>query len=453
MTECNSQRIPFSSLGRRSVSADFAGGSITSDAGALLLREADRRLKLVDFLDAAIPDPRNQQLITHQQSTMLRQRIFGIAMGYEDGNDHQQLRDDPLMQLVTERGIDPDQPLASPPTLCRLENRVSRKTLAEIAKVFVEIFIKSYASAPKELVLDFDATDDAVHGHQVNRFFHGYYDQYCFLPLYVFCGHHLLVSYLRPANIDAARHTWAILSLLVKRFGQVWPGVKIIFRGDSGFCRWKMLRWCERHEVQYIVGLGKNKRLEPLARTAMNQAQELFNKAGDGKPQRVFTEFSYAAGTWDKDRRVIAKAEYLGPPESGKPKENYRFVVTNLTEEGSWLYEKFYCKRGDAENRIKEQQLGLFADRTSCHEFVPNQFRVMLSAAAYMLLQHIRQTALVDTELAEAQVSTIRLKLLKIGGLVKRSARRIVLHLASGCPQQQLFRLIAAKLISVPNTA
>jgi hypothetical protein len=452
MTECNSQPIQFSSLGRRSVLADFAGGSITSDAGALLLREADRRLGLVDRLDAVIPDPRNQNLVIHQQATMLRQRIFAIALGYEDGNDHQQLRDDPLMQLLTDRGIDPDQPLASPPTLCRLENRVSHKTLAQIAKVFVEIFIRAHTSVPKELVLDFDATDDPVHGHQVNRFFHGYYDQYCFLPLYVFCGHHLLVSYLRPANIDAATHTWAILGLLVERLRQVWPEVKIIFRGDSGFCRWKMLRWCERHNVGYIVGLAKNKRLEPMAKATMDQAQALFNKAGDGQPQRVFTEFLYAAGTWDKDRRVIAKAEYLGAPERGKPKENYRFVVTNLPGDGPWLYEKFYCKRGDAENRIKEQQLGLFADRTSCHEFVPNQFRVMLSAAAYVLLQHIRQTALAQTELAEAQITTIRLKLLKIGGLVKRSARRIVLHLASGCPQQQLFRLIAGKLVSLPNT-
>ena len=261
------------------------------------------------------------------------------------------------------------------------------------------------------------------------------------------------MSYLRPANIDAATHTWAILGLLVKRFRHAWPDVKIIFRGDSGFCRWKMLRWCERHDVGFIVGLAKNKRLEPLAKAAMDQARELFEKADDGQPRRVFTEFPYAAGTWDKQRRVIAKAEYLDAPERGKPKENHRFVVTNLTEDGPWLYEKFYCKRGDAENRIKEQQLGLFADRTSCHEFVPNQFRVMLSAAAYVLLQHIRQTALAETELAEAQVSTIRLKLLKIGGLVKRSARRIVLHLASGCPQQQLFRLIAAKLVSVPSTA
>ena len=453
MTECNSQPIVFSSLGRRNVVADFTGGAITSDSGALLLREIDRKLGLIDKLNAVIPDPRNQALITHQQSTMLRQRIFAIAMGYEDGNDHQSLRDDPLMQLITERGIDPQQPLASPPTLCRLENRVSRKTLADIAKVFVEAFIALHKTPPKELVLDFDATDDPVHGHQVNRFFHGYYDQYCFLPLYVFCGHHLLAAYLRPANIDAATHSWAILGLLVKRFRQVWPDVKIIFRADSGFCRWKVLRWCDRHDVQYLVGLAKNKRLEPLTRQAMDQAAQLFKQAGDGQPQRVFTEFLYAAGTWDTSRRVIAKAEYLGGDDHNNPKENHRFVVTNLPGDGQWLYEQLYCKRGDAENRIKEQQLGLFADRTSCHQFVPNQFRVMLSAVAYLLLQSLRQTALIGTELAEAQVTTIRLKLLKVGGLIKRSARRIVLHLAGGYPSQQLFRLIARRLISLPNTA
>ena len=244
MTHCNSQPILFSTLGRRTVLADFAGGAITSDAGALLLRQVDRQLGLIDSLDAAIPDPRNPALITHRQSTLLRQRIFAIAMGYEDGNDHQNLRQDPLMQLVTERGIDPDRPLASPPTLCRLENRIRRRTLFDIAAVLVETFIQSHPKPPRELILDFDATDDPIHGNQVNRFFHGYYDHYCFLPLYVFAGPHLLCAYLRPANIDPAQHAWAILSLLVKRLRQVWPGVKIIFRGDSGFCRWKMLRWC-----------------------------------------------------------------------------------------------------------------------------------------------------------------------------------------------------------------
>jgi hypothetical protein len=436
-------------LGRRDVVADFSGGAITSDAGALLLREVDRKLGLIDKLDAVIPDPRNPAFITHQQVTMLRQRIFAIAMGYEDGNDHQRLRDDPLMQLVSERGIDPRQPLASPPTLCRLENRVARHALADIARVFVEVFIASQPTPPKELVLDFDATDDPVHGHQVNRFFHGYYDKYCFLPLYVFCGRHLLAAYLRPANIDAAKHSWAILSLLVKRFRQVWPEVKIIFRGDSGFCRWKMLRWCEKHGVFYLVGLARNARLQEMARPFMDQACRQFQQTQEA--QRVFADLRYGAYSWDTQRRVIAKAEYLGGGQSD-PKENFRFVVTNLDGDGRSLYEKLYCQRGEAENRIKEQQLGLFADRTSCHEFVPNQLRVLLSAAAYVLLNHLRQEALAGTELAEAQVGTIRLKLLKIGGLLKRSARRMVLYLASGYPMQELFRLIARRLICLPRT-
>lgn len=444
-TDCNANPIVFSSLGRRQVVADFAGGAITSDAGALLLREIDRKLGLIDRLDAVIPDPRHPALITHQQVTMLRQRIFAIAMGYEDGNDHQTLRDDPLMQLLSERGIDPQRPLASPPTLCRLENRVSRKTLADIAKVFVEVFIASHKQPPKELVLDFDATNDPVHGDQINRFFHGYYDQYCFLPLYVFAGHHLLCAYLRPANIDPARHSWAILKLLVKRFREVWPDVKIIFRGDGGFCRWKMLRWCEKHGVFYIIGLARNSRLKTMAKPFVDKAEEQF-KATDTK-QRIFTTIEYAAYTWDKDRRVIVKAEHLqqGP--------NLRFVVTNLDGDPQTLYDSLYCKRGECENRIKEQQLGLFADRTSCHEFVPNQLRVLLSAAAYVLLQHLRQEALPGTELAEAQVSTIRLKLLKIGGLLKYSFRRVVLHLAGGYPMQNLFRLIAAKLLPVVSSA
>lgn len=445
MTECNSKPIVFSSLARRQVVANFAGGAIVSDAGALLLREIDRKLGLVEKLDAVIPDPRNAALITHRQSTMLRQRIFAIALGYEDGNDHQSLRDDPLMQLVSEGGIDPDQPLASPPTLCRLENRVGRQTLVEIAKVFVEVFIAGHKKPPKELVLDFDATDDPVHGNQVNRFFHGYYDGYCFLPLYVFCGHHLLCAYLRPANIDPATHSWAILALLVKRFRQVWPEVKIIFRGDSGFCRWKMLRWCDKHDVSYLVGLTRNSRLKEMAKPFTDQAEQQF-KAAESK-QRLFADVEYGAYTWDKQRRVIVKAEHLelGP--------NLRFVVTNLDGEARTLYDQLYCKRGEAENRIKEQQLGLFADRTSCHEFVPNQFRVLLSAAAYVLLQQLREQALAGTELAEAQVPTIRNKLLKIGALVKRSVRRIVLHLAGGYPMQQLFRSIAVRITPVVSSA
>ena len=438
MTECNRSSILFSSLGRRSIEARFDGGSLTSDAGALLLREADRRLGVTAALDAVIPDPRNQDLIVHQQLTMLRQRIYGIALGNEDLNDHQGLREDPLMQLATERGIKEDLPLASPPTLCRLENRISRPVLVAMAKVLVENFIASHATPPEELTLDFDATDDPIHGNQVGRFFHGYYDQYCFLPLYVFCGDRLLTAYLRPANIDASKHTWAILSLLVKRFRQVWPNVKIIFRGDSGFCRWRMLRWCDRHDVKYIVGLAKNSRLLKLAGPLMQQAQQQFEQTQ--QKQRLFGELTYAAGTWDQERRVIAKAEHT---EQGA---NPRFVVTNLEGLGQTLYEQTYCARGEMENRIKEQQLGLFADRTSCHDFEANQFRVLLSATAYVLMEFVRRVGLCGTELQEAQVGTIRLKLLKIGARLEQSVRRVVLHLAGGYPLKELFEQVVSRL-------
>ena len=445
MTDCNRKPIVFSNLRRHQVQADFAGGSLTSDAGALLVREADRRLGLTAALDKVIPDPRHPFFIVHRQLTLLRQRVYGLALGYEDLNDQQTLRDDPLMQLVTERGLKDDLPLASPPTLCRLENRAVRSTLVDMTKVLVETFIASFPTPPKELVLDFDATDDPIHGNQVGRFFHGYYDQYCFLPLYVFCGSQLLVAYLRPSNIDAAQHTWAILALLVKRFRQVWPNVKIIFRGDSGFCRWKMLRWCDRHQVHYIVGLAKNSRLLALAQPLMDQAATQCQATRE--KQRIFAWVTYGAGTWDRTRPVIAKAEHdiQGP--------NPRFVVTSLTGDAQALYDELYCQRGAMENRIKEQQMGLFADRTSCHDFEANQFRVLLSAAAYVLLDHLRHTALAGTELATAQITTLRLKLLKIGGRLVRSARRIVLHLAGGYPLQTLFRQIAQRLTPAPSTA
>jgi len=438
MTDCNTPPIVFSSLGRRNILADFAGGTLTSDAGALLLREADRQLELTGALNDVVPDPRNQALITHQQLTMLRQRIFAIALGYEDGNDHQELRNDPLIQVLTERGVDPKQPLASPPTLCRLENRVDRAALVAMSQVLVESFIRRHQTPPAELVLDFDATDDLVHGNQVGRFFHGYYDHYCFLPLYVFCGDDLLCAYLRPANQDGATHAWAILSLLVKRFRQVWPQVKIIFRGDSGFCRWKMLRWCERHGVLYIVGLARNQRLQTMAKGWMDQAESQFKATG--QKQRIFNDLSYAAGSWDKPRRVISKAEYL----EGGP--NHRFVVTNLSGPAQGLYDELYCQRGECENRIKEQQLHLYADRTSCHDFAANQFRVLLSAAAYVLMNHIRRQGLTGTELEQAQVDTIRLKLLKIGGRVVCSVRRVVLHLAGGYPLKRLFQQVLQQL-------
>lgn len=431
MTDCNTQPLLFSSLGRKKIQADFNGGSLTSDAGALLLREVDKHLGFIDAINRCVPDPRNPFYTVHQQRTMLAQRIFGIALGYEDLNDHQSLRQDPLFQIISERGIKDDLPLASPPTLCRLENRIDRKALVKIAKIFVETFIASHTTEPDVLVLDFDPTDDPVHGNQEKRFFHGYYDNYCFLPLYVFCGTQLLVAYLRPADIDPALHSRAILKLLVKRFRQQWPNVRIIFRGDSNFCRWRMMRWCDRNDVGYIIAIARNPVLERLAGHWIDESARQFEQTG--QKQRIFGEFMYAAETWDCQHRVIVKAEHL---QQGA---NSRFVVTNLEGEPQKLYDELYCQRGDAENRIKEQQLYLFADRTSCHDFVANQFRVLLSAASYILMDTLRREGLADTELAHAQVGTIRLKLLKIGARVVHSVRRIVIHLAGGYPFKDIF--------------
>jgi len=447
MTDCNPDPIEFSSLGRKQVVADFDGGSITSDGGALLLREVDRHLGLIDRLDAALPDPRDPSKITHHQRHMLAQRVFGIALGHEDLNDHHALRDDPLVQAVTGRGIDPDQPLASPTTLCRLENRATdREALFEMSKALVEVFIASHAEPPGELVLDFDATDDEVHGKQVGRFFHGYYDGYCFLPLYVFCGDHLLVAYLRPSNIDASRHSRAILKLLVRRLREAWPHVKITVRADSGFCRWRLMRWCDRHDVHYVLGLAKNKALERLSEGVLLRGRLGFEQ--DGQKRRLFAEFTYAAGTWDRPRRVVLRHEH----DASGP--NPRYVVTNLPGEAhpaQPLYEETYCGRGECENRIKEQQLDLFAGRTSCHEFLPNQFRVLLSAAAYVLVDHLRRLGLAGTELEQAQAGTIRLKLLKVGARVVSSVRRVVLHLSTGFPPRDLFARLARRLTTLPS--
>lgn len=440
MTECNREPLLFSSLDRQQVVADFDGGRLTSDGGGLLLREADHALRLTQRLAACLTDPRDPAKVVHEQQTLLAQRIHGIALGYEDLNDHHTLRDDPLMAVLADKRPDLDGPLASSPTLCRFENRIDRKALARMSEIFVETFIASYKRAPKQLVLDFDATDDRVHGMQEGRFFHGYYDDYCFLPLYVFCDDQLLVPYLRPSNIDASKHTRAILKLLVQRLRQAWPNVRIIIRGDSGFCRWRTMRWCEKHDVYYVFGLARNPVLERTAEPFMDRAERAFERSH--RKQRRFHEVRYAAGTWDRPRRVIVKAERLaqGP--------NTRFVVTNLGNlRPAQIYDGLYTARGDMENRIKEQQLHLFADRTSCHKFIANQFRLMLASAAYVLVDHLRRTTLKGTELACAQVETVRLKLFKIAARVRTSVRRVVFHFSSSYPYQRLLREIVARLV------
>jgi hypothetical protein len=438
MTECTRKTLQFTSLSRKKILANFEGGHLTSDGGALLLREVNRRTGLIHALAECITDPREPARIRHDVRTMLAQRVYGIALGYEDGNDHQTLRNDPIMQILAETAPDPDDPLASPSTLCRFENSVNRESLARMSEVFVDQFIASYPQPPEEIILDFDATEDAIHGQQEGRFFHGYYDCYCFLPLYVFCGDRLLCAYLRPSKIDGAKHARGILKLLVRRLREAWPEVRIIFRGDSGFCRWKTLKYCDKNDIGYVVGLARNATLKQHAAPFMEAAEKAYDATGE--KQRRFYEFEYGAQTWDRKRRIILKAEHL--PKGA----NARFVVTNLDRSPCDIYDGLYTQRGDMENRIKEQQLYLYADRTSCNRFVANQFRLLLASAAYLLIEHLRREDLKGTELARAQVSTIRLKLFKIAARVVVTVRRIVLHLSSGYPYRSLLARLVPQL-------
>ena len=433
-TVCNPELFQFPAVKKRRLTASFSGGDVTSDGGLPLLCQLDRRLGLTRAMAQVLPDPRDPALIEHSQQALLRQRLFGLCHGYEDLNDHNTLRLDPAWQ----RAVEQIKPLASSPTLCRLENRADRAAAWALHGILVDQFIASFRTPPTELILDFDATDDRVHGRQEGAHFHGYYGDYCFLPRYVFCGEQLLVSYLRPGNSGAARHAWAILKLLVQRLRQAWPQVEIIFRGDSGFCRWRLLRWCENHDVHYLVGLAQNPRLLTVAQPMMLAAEQAF-LSSQAKP-RHFGEVQYAAATWDHERRVIVKAEHTAKGS------NPRFLVTNLTEAAQELYDEVYWARGQMENRIKEPQLGLFADRTSCHGWWANQFRRLLSSFAYVLLERLRTLGLAGTELARAQAGTIRLKLLKIGAVVLRNTRRIQLLLSSSHPYQRLFGQVTQAL-------
>lgn len=437
MTDCTLLQLEFPGFNRRKVEASFSGGHVSSDAGGcLLLRQVDRRLGLLKTVSRNLSDPRRKKSLEHDLISLLRQRVYGLALGYEDLNDHDPLRHDLALQTALER----DTVLASTSTLCRLENRADRETAWSMHRVLVGQFIESFKRPPRKLILDFDATDDKVHGKQEGRFFHGFYDSYCFLPLYVFCGEQLLVSYLRPSKIDGAKHAWAILSLLAKRLRQTWPKVKIVFRGDSGFCRHKMLSWCEHNKVNYIVGVAKNKRLNAFSHDLQGRAEKGF--LNSGQKQRLFSEFCYAAKTWSRKRRIIVKAEHTAKGS------NPRYIVTNLEGDPKELYDKLYCARGDMENRIKEQQLHLFADRTSCHQWWANQFRLLLASLAYTLLEAIRRLALKGTEMAKAQCRTIRLKLFKVGAVIIKNTRRIRLLLPSAYPYQQLFTHVAEQLNS-----
>jgi len=435
MPNCTTSFTEFPRLGRRVVEACFDGGDITTDAGVLLLSQAERRLNLLSPIAAHWPEWRCPDRIVHGIEAMLRQRVFGLALGYEDLNDHNVLRRDSAMQ--TAQCL--DRPLASAPTLSRFESRADRAIIWRIHEMMVNTFIRCYPSPPAEIVLDVDATDDRVHGQQEGRFFHGYYGHYCFLPLYVFCGGHLLVSYLRPANIDGARHAGAILRLLIRRLREVWPNTRFIIRGDGGFCRRPLLRWCERAGVDYLIGLPKNARLVDEATQEKLELLDQARREAGLSRLRHYERRVYQARSWPCARHVIVKLEVnaLGM--------NPRFVVTTLKGDAETVYQR-YCARGDMENRIKEQQLGLFADRTSCTWWWPNQLRLCLSSLAYLLLHAIRRIGLAGTALANAQATTLRLKLLKIGAVVVKNTRRIRFLMASGYPWQSTWLLAARRL-------
>ena len=455
MTECNQVSFSFAPHFLREVKADFAGGTISSDGGAILLREADRRLNLLQRFTGCFRDARDPRYVVHRLPEIIRQRVYGLILGYEDLNDHEQLRHDPLLALLAEKQELGREPLAGKSTLNRLElggqepDRYKKILYDEGAMdgLLVDVFVEAHEQAPQVIVLDLDVTDLALHGHQEGRFFHGYYDGYCYLPLYIFCGQHLLGVRLREANQDAAAGCKEELQRIVQQIRQRWPETLMIVRADSGFCREELMNWCEQQEkVEFVLGFARNSKLremiEPQMAQATSQAQE------KGQAARVFTEFLYetVSGTWSRQRRVVAKAEYLDD------KENPRFVVTSLPPT-SWpsqkLYEELYCARGEMENRIKEQ-FSLFAGRVSAASMRANQLRVYFSALGYVLLQGLRRLGLAGTELAMAQCSTLRLKLLKIGTLIRISVRRVYLLLASGYPDQDVFRRIYLRLQAIP---
>ena len=435
MTICTSNSTQLSRCKRRKVTAAFEGGNVTSDGGCLLLREAEKKLGLIKEVAKRLPDTRRKSSVEHSYASILKQRVMGMALGYEDQNDHNELRNDLALQTAIGRV----SPLASQATINRFENSATEDWAWIVHEVLIEKFISSYDVPPRRIILDFDATDDPIHGHQIRRAFNGYYDCYCFLPLYVFCGQHLLAAYLRPSKIDGARNSRALLKLLVQRIRKDWPGVTIVLRGDCGFNRGELLRWCENNNIYYVIGFPKNKRIDKECQKHAEEAKRRSERRG--RKVRVFGELLYQTKkSWKCSRRIIVRAE----SENGE--FNPRYVVTNLKYSPKHIYTKLYCARGDMENRIKEQQLHLFADRTSAHEWWPNQFRLLLSSLAYTLVDFIRREALSGTEMARAQCNTIRLKLFKIGAIITRNTRRIVFLLSASCPYQELFNIAAARL-------
>jgi len=445
-TECSPEFFEFAPVEGRRVVAGFDGGAITSDAGALLLGATDRAIGLVDRFADCFVDRRDPKRIEHRLATLLGQRVLGIALGYEDLNDHDELRHDPMMAVLAGKLTASRKqcaPVAGKSTLNRLElsreeatryHKISHDGRA-IESLFVRLFLEAYKTPPREIVLDLDATDDPLHGHQEGRFFHGYYDCYCYLPLYIFCDRHLLAAKLRPANIDAAAGVVEEVARITGEIRAWWPDVRIIVRADSGFAREALMAWCEGNGVDFIIGLAKNARLVRAIGAELLAAKEESQETG--QPARRFTDLFWSTRkSWSRRRRVIGKAEWT------QAEANPRFVVTSLSAadgDAKQLYEQLYCARGEMENRIKECQLDLFADRTSTATMRANQLRLWFASMAYVLVDSLRRRGLAATDLANATCGTIRRKLFKIGALVTISVRRIKIAMASGCPYKAVF--------------
>jgi hypothetical protein len=454
LTECIADLFGFAPVGRREVVGSFDGGSMTSDAGALLLGQTDRAIGLTRRFAACFQDHRDREKIEHRVETMVVQRVFGNALGYEDINDHDELRHDPIMAVLAgklEAGRANCAPVAGKSTLNRLElgraeatryHKISHDPAA-IESLFVTLFLETHKTPPAEIVIDLDATDDPLHGNQEGRFFHGYYDCFCYLPLYIFCGRELLAAKLRPANIDAAAGSVEEVARIVAQIRTAWPDTKIILRGDSGFAREALMAWCEANRVHYIFGLAGNSRLVDEIAVPLAAARERYRQTG--RPARQFWDFTWRPRkkAWSRERRVIAKAEWIQSAKQIKGEANPRFIVTSLTEmteeNGRRLYENIYCARGEMENRIKECQLDLFADRTSTRTMKANQLRLWFASMAYILVNSMRRLALQTTDLADATCGTIRRMLFKIGAVVTISVRRIKFAMASGCPYKAIF--------------
>jgi len=466
VTHCNPPTLLFQDLGPREVVARFDGGPVTSDAGGLLLREVEAKFRFLEQFARCFTDHRDPDLVEHTLTDLLKQRIFGLCLGYEDLIDHDRLRHDALLAVLVGkndpqgeqrvRSQDQGKALAGKSTLNRLEltpvraNAASRykKTVAHLdamQRFFVDAFVQQQLVPPQRIVLDLDTTDFPLHGHQLGRFFHGYYDEYCYLPLYIFCDDHPLLALLRPADIDGAAGALKHLARIVGRIRECWPAVRIVVRGDSGFCREHLMRWCEDNGVDYLFGLAKNKRLLALLEPELQQAREGFEQSGQAS--RVFKDFRYRTlDSWSRERRVVGKAEHLAKGS------NPRFVVTSLSAEAfaaQALYEREYCQRGEMENRIKEQQRMLFANRVSCATMRANQLRLCLATVAYLLLRALRQFGLERTELAAAQCDTIRVKLLKIGAVVRVTVRRVWVALSEAYPYRALFVQVWERLRSL----